>query len=285
LFAENKSRLQAPATGKGVSPGRAMEDRTLWHYIEAGSGRPLILLHGIGMSHFAWNAVMPYLSSTRRVIAFDIAGFGRTPSLPKGKPPSVMNLVDELECTLREMSVDIPVDIAGNSLGGYMALETARRGVARSAVAISPAGLWRRHPPPHVKYIFGIMRFLEANFTSLMKASMHMALLRELTLAIPVSAGSRRMPLRDALRALEDLGRSNAFEDTFDNTCTPFRGCDFAARLTVAFGDLDWIFPKGSRYLKRLPPKTVSVEKSGWGHVPMWVDPAGVAQLILQGTQ
>jgi pimeloyl-ACP methyl ester carboxylesterase len=183
------------------------------------------------------------------------------------------------------MGVDGALDIAGNSLGGYMALEAARRGVARSVVAISPAGLWRRQPPPHVKYVFGSMRFLVRNFTGLVKASIHVALLREMALAIPVSAGSRRMPLPDALRALDDLATSQAFENTFDNTRTPFLRGDFSARLTVAFGDRDWILPKGSRYLKRLPATTQLVEKLGWGHVPMWVDPFGVAQLILQGTQ
>jgi pimeloyl-ACP methyl ester carboxylesterase len=166
-----------------------------------------------------------------------------------------------------------------------MALEAARRGVARSVVAISPAGLWRRHPPPHVKYVFGSMRFLTRNFRGLLKASMEVALLREMALAIPVSVGSRCMPLRDALRTLDDLATSQAFEGTFDNTRTPFLGGDFSAPVTVAFGDRDWILSKGSRYLKRLPATTKSVEKRGWGHVPMWVDPFGVAQLILQGTQ
>jgi pimeloyl-ACP methyl ester carboxylesterase len=237
------------------------------------------------MSHFAWNAVMPYLSSARRVVAFDIPGFGLTPSLPRGMLPTVTNLVDDLERAIREMGVDVPLDIAGNSLGGYMALEAARRSVARSVVAISPAGLWRRYPPPHVKSVFGSMRFLARNFGGLVKASMHLALLREVALAIPVSVGSRHMPLRDALRAVDDLATSQAFEDTFDNTRTPFLGGDFPARLTVAFGDRDWILPKGSRYLKRLPATTKLVEKLGWGHVPMWVDPFGVAQLILQGTQ
>jgi pimeloyl-ACP methyl ester carboxylesterase len=237
------------------------------------------------MSHVAWNAVTPYLCSTRRVIAFDIAGFGSTPPLPRGKLPTVANLVEGLERSIHEMGIDIPVDVAGNSLGGYMALEAARRGLARSVVAISPAGLWRRQPPPHVKYVFGSMRFLARNFKGLVKASMHVPLLREVILAIPVSAGSRHMPLCDALRAVDDLATSKAFEETFDNTRTPFSGGDFAARSTVAFGDRDWILPKGSRYLKRLPASTKCVEKPGWGHVPMWVDPSGVAQLILQGTE
>ena len=43
---------------------------------------------------------------------------------------------------LRELGVDVPVAIAGNSLGGWTALEAARLGHARSVVALDPAGLW-----------------------------------------------------------------------------------------------------------------------------------------------
>jgi pimeloyl-ACP methyl ester carboxylesterase len=99
----------------------------LWHYRDTGTGRPLVLLHGIGMSHAAWNAVTLYLSPTRRVIAFDIAGFGSTPPLPFGRQPTVGHLVDGLEESLRTLAIELPVDIAGNSLGGGMALEAARR--------------------------------------------------------------------------------------------------------------------------------------------------------------
>ena len=100
----------------------------MWHYSETGAGRPLILLHGIGMSHTVCNAVTPALATTRRVIAFDIAGFGSTPPLPTGTRPTVENLVNGLECSIRRLALDLPVDIAGNSLGGWMALEAARRG-------------------------------------------------------------------------------------------------------------------------------------------------------------
>ena len=257
----------------------------MWHYYEKGSGRPLILLHGIGMSHVAWNAVIPYLCSTRRVIAFDIAGFGLTPRLPSGTLPTVPNLVEGLERSLREMGIEVPVDIAGNSLGGYMALEAAKRGIARSVVAISPAGLWRGHGAPHVKYVFGGLRFLARNLPQLLKATVQIALLRELALAVPMSVGSRRMPVSDALRAVDDLATSSAFEETFDNTLTPFSGGSIAVPVTVAFGDRDWILLKGWQRRDELPVHTRWVEKHGWGHVPMWVDPVGVSHLILEGTQ
>jgi pimeloyl-ACP methyl ester carboxylesterase len=245
----------------------------------------LILLHGIGMSHVAWSAVTPYLCATRRVIAFDTAGFGLTPPLPAGTLPTISHLVEGLDRSVREIGIEIPVDIAGNSLGGYMALEAARRGIARSVVAVSPCGLWKEHPAAHVKYVFGGLRFMARTFPTLLKATVRTSLLRELALAVPISVGSRRMPVNDALRAVDDLTTSSAFEETFDNTHPPFSGRDIAIPVTVAFGDRDWILPKGSQRRNDLPEHTRWVQKHGWGHVPMWVDPLGVARLILEGTQ
>jgi pimeloyl-ACP methyl ester carboxylesterase len=237
------------------------------------------------MSHVAWNAVTPYLCSTRRVIAFDIAGFGSTPPLPEGTAPTIPHLVDGLERSIHAMGIEVPVDIAGNSLGGCMALEAARRGIARSVVAISPPGLWRERPPFHVKYVLTVLRLTARHFPHLLKATLRVPLLRELTLAVPLSVGSRRMPASDTIRVVDDLAESQAFKETFDNTRSPFSGRDIAVPVTVAFGDRDWILPKGSRRRDGLPAHTTWVERRGWGHVPMWVDPAGVSQLILEGTR
>jgi pimeloyl-ACP methyl ester carboxylesterase len=135
----------------------------LWHYRQTGAGRPLILLHGIGMSHAAWSAVTPHLQS-RHVTAFDIAGFGGSPPLPDGTLPTIANLVRELERCIEDIGVRVPVDIAGNSLGGTMALEAARRGIARTVVAISPAGLWAKHDAVHVEPLFRVLRFMAVNF-------------------------------------------------------------------------------------------------------------------------
>jgi pimeloyl-ACP methyl ester carboxylesterase len=256
----------------------------LWSYSENGSGRPLVLLHGIGMSRAAWNAVTPYLSPTRRVIAFDIAGFGSTPPLPRGTLPTIGNLVDDLDRSVHELGIETPIDIAGNSLGGAMALEAARRGIARSVVAISPIGLWRLHPASHVKYVFGSLRFAATHCPGLAKASVQFSLLRELTLAVPLSVGSRRMPVADAMRVVDDLAGSKAFEETFENTRSTFSGREIAVPVTVAFGDHDWILPRGSQRRDGLPAHTRWVKTRGWGHVPLWIDPVGVSQLILDGT-
>jgi pimeloyl-ACP methyl ester carboxylesterase len=249
------------------------------------AGRPLILLHGLGMSHAAWNAVTPYLWSTRRVIAFDIAGFGLTPPLPRGAIPTISSLVDGLDRSICELGINVPVDLAGNSLGGCIALEAARRGLARTVVAISPACLWRKRGALHVKYVFGSLRFVTRRFRNLSKATMRVPWLRELALAVPISVGSRRMPVSDALRTVDDLVQSAAFEETFANTRSPFSGSDIAVPVRVAFGDRDWILPKGSQSRQALPAHTTRIRRPRWGHVPMWIDPVGVSQLILEGTR
>jgi pimeloyl-ACP methyl ester carboxylesterase len=237
------------------------------------------------MSHAAWHAVVPYLCASRRVIAFDIAGFGVTPPLPKGTAPTIPNLVAGLAESIEAIGLEGPVDMAGNSLGGYIALEAAKQGMARSVVAISPPGLWKERPAPHVKHVFAGLRFMARNFPRLLKASVQTSWLRELALAVPISMGSRRMPARDAVRAVCDLAASPAFEATFASTRSPFSGRDVTVPLTVAFGDRDCILPRGSRCRNELPTHTRWVSKRSWGHVPMWVDPLGVAQLILDGTQ
>jgi pimeloyl-ACP methyl ester carboxylesterase len=257
----------------------------LWNFRESGSGRPLVLLHGIGMSHAAWNAVIPHLSPTRRVIAFDIAGFGSTPPLPQGAPPAIANLAAALDRSICELGLERPIDMAGNSLGGTLALEAARIGLARRVVAISPAGLWKTHDSLHVKYVFGGLRFLAVHVPGLMKATLRRPWLRELALALPISVGSRRMPVDDALRAVDDLASATAFESTFISTRAPFSGAGISVPVTVAFGACDWILPPRSQHHNGLPCETRWHTPPGWGHVPMWADPGGVAQLILEGTR
>jgi pimeloyl-ACP methyl ester carboxylesterase len=236
------------------------------------------------MSHAAWTAVTPHLQRTRTVIAFDIAGFGATPPLPDCLPPTISNRVDALEQRLGELGLRHPVDVAGNSLGGAMALEAARRGIVRSAVAISPIGLWRDGPPAHVHYVFRGLRFMTAHAPAFVKAAVRRPLLREVMLAVPLSIGSRRMPAADAVRAVEDVGGARAFEATFEHTRAPFSGTGITVPVTVAFGGCDWILTGSARRRSALPPQTVWGDKPGWGHVPMWVDAAGVAELILDAT-
>jgi len=271
------------------SPGAPEQARevccaTTWHHLDEGQGRPLVLLHGIGMSSRAWSPVMASLAGHRRVLAFDVAGFGRSPLLPAHRPPTTVNLVLALREVLTNMGITEPVDIVGNSMGGWMALEAARLGMARSVVAISPAGLWRR-PPMHAKHLFFSMRRVTRRAPGLVKAMLSVPWLREAIMAIPVSTGARHMPADEAFAAALDFANAPGFDATFQQATRFEGGQGIQVPLTVAFGTHDWLLPRQARLRAELPEHTRWLEPAGWGHVPMWKDPQGVVRLILAGTR
>ncbi len=105
-----------------------------------GSGEPLVLIHGIGHTWRGWKPMLPYLEQSFDVLAVDLPGFGRSPSLPPGTEATPEALADVVEQAMDHAGFDEAV-VCGNSLGGWIALELARRGRATSVVAISPAGL------------------------------------------------------------------------------------------------------------------------------------------------
>lgn len=256
----------------------------MWHFEEQGEGRPLILLHGIGMSNAVWKPVMPQLAKTRRVIAFDAAGFGKTPPLRSGIVATVDNLVSALQENLQHLGISEPVDIAGNSLGGYMSLEAAKRGIARSVVAISPAGLWKEAPTSHTKYVFGCIRFCTRNFPVMTRWAMASPLIREMAFAVPIGTGSRHIPYEEALRTAQEFANAPDFDNTFANTNAFRGGKHIRIPLTVAFGTRDWVITAKGQCRDQLPDDTRWLNPAGWGHVPMWQDPKGVAKLIIDGT-
>ncbi len=104
----------------------------------AGSGEPLLLLHGMGSSRRDFAAVLPLLTGRFDVINADLPGVGGSPTLEVR--PTVAAITDAVERTLDVEGVD-RVHVLGNSLGGRVALELARRGRARSVMAIGPSGL------------------------------------------------------------------------------------------------------------------------------------------------
>jgi pimeloyl-ACP methyl ester carboxylesterase len=104
----------------------------------SGKGEPLVLLHGWGSSRRDFTAVLPRLTERFDVINVDLPGAGRSRHLDER--PTVAAIADAVERTLDAEGVE-QAHVLGNSLGARVALELARRGRARSVVAIAPSGL------------------------------------------------------------------------------------------------------------------------------------------------
>ena len=98
------------------------------HYLEAGSGEPLVLLHGSGPGVSAWEnwaEVIPALSRQRRVLAPDIPGFGATESKPDGEY-GMDFWVEHLFAFMEAVGVT-RAPIVGNSFGGMLAMAASVR--------------------------------------------------------------------------------------------------------------------------------------------------------------
>jgi len=109
-----------------------------------GSGSPLVCLHGFTDTWRTWDLVLPALERRHDVFAPTLPGHAGGPSLDR--PFGVNEAVDALE-RMMDVAGLTSAHIAGNSLGGFLALQLAARGRATSVVALAPAGGWRRDDP------------------------------------------------------------------------------------------------------------------------------------------
>jgi pimeloyl-ACP methyl ester carboxylesterase len=94
-------------------------------YDEAGTGRPLVLLHAFPFDRAMWRPQRDGLRDVARVITPDLRGFGETGGF-LGEP-SVERLADDAAEFLDALGVTEPVVLGGLSMGGYAALAFARR--------------------------------------------------------------------------------------------------------------------------------------------------------------
>jgi pimeloyl-ACP methyl ester carboxylesterase len=99
------------------------------------------LLHGIWESWHSWSPTLDRLAAEREVLALTLPDHLGSPPLDAGAAPTVEAWADAVEADLDAAGFERP-DIAGNSLGGWLALELAKRGRARTVVGVAPAGLF-----------------------------------------------------------------------------------------------------------------------------------------------
>jgi pimeloyl-ACP methyl ester carboxylesterase len=264
--------LDSPRTGTS----RLAFDRT-------GSGEPLVLLHGQGFSRRSWDPVVPALAAHRDVIAVDLPGHGESPRQPKGTGSSPRDLAVAVAELLDEVGVDT-AHVAGNSSGGWVALELGRMGRARTVTALAPAGLWRRRAPLHIRLGMRQSR-LNAKLVHRLFPNAPKTQAARALAAIQVSGHPFRVPYVPARDTLRAMAKAPGFRATLrgleKHRFTD--GEEIAAPVTVAFGTRDRVLlPLVARRRKELPAHTRWVRLRGSGHVPMFDDPETTTELLLQ---
>jgi pimeloyl-ACP methyl ester carboxylesterase len=109
-----------------------------------GSGPPLVLLHGFTDTWRTWDLVLPALEADHDVLAPTLAGHAGGPPIEGEVSDSA--IADAVERAMDDAGLET-AHIAGNSLGGFIALQLAARGRAKSVVALAPAGGWAEDDP------------------------------------------------------------------------------------------------------------------------------------------
>ena len=238
-----------------------------------GRGPALVLLHPLGADRRVWAPVLDLLAGSREVIAVDLPGFGRTPPLDGSQEPSPAALARAVDEGLDALGVR-DYDVAGNSLGGWVALELGLAGRARSVVAIGAAGLW----PEPLQPKRGLARTAARLALPLLGLLTRSPAGRRFLLAMFV-AHPERVPASAARDLVRAYARAPGFpEVNAAMRSRTFSGLDrIAVPVTLAWPEHDRMVARP----RRVPAGVRFVILDGCGHLPMWDDPRQVAELLL----
>jgi pimeloyl-ACP methyl ester carboxylesterase len=255
-------------------------------YARVGEGEPLLLLHGIGHHRQAWDPVVDILAAERDVIAVDLPGFGVSPALPDGLAYDLPTTAAVFGAFCEELELDRP-HVAGNSLGGLLALELGREKLVRTVTALSPAGFWSE---AERRYAFGVlmtMRQISRRLPlPLVERLASTAAGRTALTSTIYARPSRRSPEAVVAETLA-LARATGFDQTLRaGTTVRFTDDLPGMPVTVGWGTRDWLLVRrqGLR-AKQIIPAARLVRLPGCGHCPMNDDPALVARVILDGSR
>jgi pimeloyl-ACP methyl ester carboxylesterase len=254
-------------------------------YDRVGSGPPLVLLHGVGHRRQAWTAVVPRLRDQRELIMVDLPGHGESPPFQPGGREPVQAMAEEVIAFLDELGLERP-HLAGNSLGGALALIAGSEGRAATVTGLSPAGFWvHRRQFSYAKAIFKIMEVTGGSIQGSAPRLARSTAGRAVLFAAVVSRPSR-------LSAEQALGDTQAFMTArpavdliLANPLWFTAPIEEQVPVTIAWGTKDrLLLPSQAGVARRQLPHARHLPLPGCGHVPMTDDPDLVAQVLLDGS-
>ncbi|MGA9858287.1 MAG: alpha/beta fold hydrolase [Solirubrobacteraceae bacterium] len=240
-----------------------------------GRGAPLVLLHPLGADRRVWDPLLPHLADQREVIALDLPGFGESPPL-RGEVPRPRSLAAVVAEQLAALGLDRP-HVAGNSLGGWVALELALSGAARSVTGIAPAGLWPEPLVPKAGIAHRVARASLPLIGPLAATPPGRSVLLRGAVARP-----RRVPAAQAAHLIRAYATASDFIAVNDAMrAGRFEGLE-RIRIPITL-----VWPDHDRLIRRpvwVPDRIRNVVLSDSGHIPMWDSPRELAQILIEAS-
>jgi pimeloyl-ACP methyl ester carboxylesterase len=250
-----------------------------------GSGSPLVCIHGFTDTWRTWELMLPELERHHEVLAPTLAGHAGGPVISGPIDHNV--LVDALERAMDDAGFET-AHIVGNSLGGFVALQLAARGRARTVVALAPAGGWPQRDPLAIEALDRHEKLQELvggaapHADAIVASEEGRRRATEYTTAsfahIPAELLAHQIrgaASCDAALPLLDFARREGYSlDAQQITC-PVR---------IVWGTEDRLLPwprAATRYREEWLPQADWVELDGVGHSPQLDVPVETGQLIL----
>jgi len=246
-----------------------------------GSGAPLVLLHGTNSSRSIWKPLLPQLSDQREVLSVDLPAHGQSP--PSSFTPP--DWAKEVAALLDHLGLE-HVAVVGHSSGGWAALELAKLGRASGVLALTPAGLWKKHSPPITDAILAVnWRLAQILGETVVTKPLHTRMGRRMSLR-QISAQPADVPAEGAIAMVKTVLASKHFPEHFRQT-RRLRFLDGQQipsdiPIRVVWGNKDRIARKRtSRHTDQLPEHATTETRGDCGHMLMWDAPQRVIDAAL----
>lgn len=243
----------------------------------AGSGPPLVLLHGLGGERHVWRGVVEHLQAQREVYCVDLPGFGDSAPLPDSVEPTPWAIAEALALFFAREGLDGP-HVAGNSLGGWIALELARRDAVASVTGLCTAGLWSGPLVPKPFVMHRVAKAIRPALPLLMRTGFG----RRAALT-GIVAHPGRVSARDALGVARAYADAPGFVATNKAMRANFfqGGEHIRVPVTLAWGEHDRmvVAPRPG-----VLPRARQIVLEGCGHIPMLDDPELTARVLLSAS-
>ncbi len=250
-----------------------------------GSGSPLVLIHGFADCWRTWELVLPTLERHHDVLAPALVGHAGGPPLDaevtRGQLPHAV------ERAMDEAGVETAHNV-GNSLGGYLALQLAARGRARSVVALAPGGGWAKDDDSYrqtldffpqlqqqVKAIAPHAEALLASPEGRRRATLFTTVNYEHIPAELLAHQTHAVAACEGVIPMTEFAKREGYELEAEKITCPVR---------IIWGTEDKLLPLPSaavRYREVWLPHAYWIELEGVGHCPQLDVPLETAQLIL----
>jgi pimeloyl-ACP methyl ester carboxylesterase len=257
----------------------------LTNLIRRGTGKPLLMIHGLGGHWQSWNPILPALAASRQLLLFDLPGHGDTPAEPDSG--TFDGLVGSVERLIEREGLH-GCDMVGSSMGARIVLELARRGGTGAVVALDPGGFWEGWERSFFKSTIGASVALLRALRRALPAISANAVTRTALLA-QLSARPWALDPKDTASELDAYATTATFDALYrDLGSGPMQqgpAAPDSGPVTIGWGRHDRLcLPRqANRAMAAFPSARLHwFEHSG--HFPHWDEPEATAKLILSAT-